>query len=104
MEASRDPCFIADLSVLDPFDPRLPTDILRDYALKFEVRVESTLRDLKECLTEAIKDRNCCKELLDATMEDYDEIRKAYEDELAIFRAELKQRSSGPLAKEVECI
>ena len=57
--ASRDPCFIVDLSVLDPFDPCLPTDILRDYALKFEVRVESTLKDLKECLIEAIKDRDC---------------------------------------------
>jgi len=41
--ASRDLCFIADLSVLDPLDPRLPTDILRDYALEFEVRDENEL-------------------------------------------------------------
>ena len=90
--------------VLDPLDPRLLTNILRDYALEFEVRVESTLRDLRECLTKAIKDRNCCRELLDATVEDYDEIRKAYEAELATLRAELKQRSPAPLAKEAECI
>ena len=44
MEASRDPCFIVDLSILDPLDPRLPADILRDYALEFEVRVKSTLK------------------------------------------------------------
>ena len=49
--ATKDLCFIIDLSVLDPLDPRLPADILRDYALKFEVRVESTFRDLRECLT-----------------------------------------------------
>ena len=49
--ATKDLCFIIDLSVLDLLDPRLPADILRDYALKFEVRVESTFRDLRECLT-----------------------------------------------------
>ena len=45
--ANRDPCFIVDLSILDPLDPRLPVDILRDYGLEFE------FRDLRECLTEA---------------------------------------------------
>ena len=68
--ASRDPCFIVDLSVLDPFDPHLPGDILRDYALDFEVRVKSTLGDLRECLIETIRDKDCCRELLDATVED----------------------------------
>ena len=62
------PCFIVVLSTLDPLNPRLPVDILRDYTLEFEVRVNSTHRDLKECLIKAIKDKNCCKELLDATM------------------------------------
>ena len=49
--ANRDPCFIIDLSVLNPFDSRLLANILRDYTLEFEVRVESTFRDLRECLT-----------------------------------------------------
>jgi len=44
VEASRDSCFIVDLSVLDLLDPGLPVDILRDYALEFEVRVKSTLK------------------------------------------------------------
>lgn len=54
--ANRDLCFIVDLLIPDLFDPYLPTDILRDYALEFEVRVESTLRDLRKCLIEAIRD------------------------------------------------
>jgi len=33
--------------------------------LKIEVRVESTFRDLRECLTKVIKDRDYCKEILD---------------------------------------
>ena len=51
---SRDPYFIVDLLVLDPLDPCLLANILRDYALEFEVRVESTIRELRECLIEAI--------------------------------------------------
>ena len=89
MEASRDPCFIADLSVLDPFDPRLPTDILRDYALKFEVRVESTLRSLRECLVEDIKDRDSCKEAFNIVIEDFDEMGATYETEIVALRVEL---------------
>ena len=72
--ASRVPCIIVVLSVLDPLDPCLLANILRDYALEFEVRVESTLKDLRECLTQAIRDKDCCRELLDATVEDYDEM------------------------------
>ena len=68
------------------------------------VRVESTLRNLREYLTEAIRDKDCCSELLDATMEDYDEIERAYEVELATLRAELEQRSLPPLAMLAECI
>ena len=72
--ATRDPCFIVDLLVLDPFDPYLLVDILRDYTLEFEVRVESTFKDLREPLTKAIKDKDCYKELNDTTVEDYDEM------------------------------
>ena len=96
--------FIVDLYVQDPLVPYLSADILRDYTLDFMDRVESTLRDLKEYLTEAIGDKDCCKELLDATVEDYDEIGRAYEVELATLRAELEQRSLPPLAMEAECI
>ena len=31
----------------------LPADILRDYTLEFEIRVERVLMDLRECLREA---------------------------------------------------
>jgi len=63
---------------------------LKNYTLDFEVRVESTLRDLRKCLTEAIKDRDCCREFLDATVEDYDEMGRAYETELANLKIELE--------------
>ena len=48
------------------------------------------LRDLRECLIEAIRDRDCRKELLDATMEDYDEMGRTYEVKLATLRAKLE--------------
>ena len=54
---------------------------------------ESTLRDLRKCQTEAIRDRGCCKEILDATVEDFDEMGRTYEAEYTTFRVELKQRS-----------
>ena len=44
-------------------------------------------------MTEAIRDRDYCKELLDAMVEDYDEMGRAYEAELATLRAELKKKS-----------
>ena len=88
--SSRDPCFIVDLSVPNPLDPCLSADILKDYALEFEVRVESTIRDLKECLTEAIRDWDCYRELLDAMVEDYDEMERDYEAKLATLRVELE--------------
>ena len=78
-KATRDPCFIIDLSLSDSLDPRLPANILRDYTLEFEVRVERTLRDLRECLEKAIRDRDCCKEAFDAIIEDFDEMRVTYE-------------------------
>ena len=65
-------------------------NILRDYALEFEAIVETTLRDLRKCLIEDIKDRDCCRELLDATVEDCDEMERAYEATLTTFRAELE--------------
>ena len=75
---------------------------MRDYALEFKVRVKSTLRDLRECPKNSIRDRDCYRELLDATMEDYDEMGRTYEAELANLRAKLEQRSLVPSATEVE--
>ena len=88
--SSKDPYFIVDLSIPNPLNPYLSADILKDYALKFEVRVKSTIRDLRECLTEAIRDWDCYKELLDAIVKDHDEMGRAYEAELATFRVELE--------------
>ena len=101
--ASRDPCFIVDLSVPDPLDPCLSIDILRDYTLEFKVKVKSTLRDLRDCLTKAIRDKDCCKEILDFTIEDFDEMGRTYEVKLSTLRVELKQRSLVPSATEAEC-
>ena len=69
--------------VPDPLDLCLPADILRDYTREFKVRVESTLKDLRECLTKTIRDRDYYKEILDATKEDFVEMGKTYEAELA---------------------
>ena len=82
--------------MLDSFDPRLPIDILRDYTLELEIRVEGTLKDLREWLTKAIKDRDCCKEIANSLLEDLDKLSRTYEGELATIREELEQRSPAP--------
>lgn len=71
---------------------------MKDYILEFEVRVESTLRDLRKRLTEAIRDKDCYKEILDATMEDYDEMGRTYEAKLATLRVKLTHRGQIPSA------
>ena len=58
-KATRDPCFIIDLSVPDPLDLHLLVNILREYTLEFKVRVKSTLRGSSDYLIEAIRDRDC---------------------------------------------
>ena len=87
--AIRDPCFIIDLSLLDPLNPRLPADILRNYTLEFEVRVESTLRSLREFLVEAIRDKDYCKEAFNVVIEVFDEMGATYETKLVALRVEL---------------
>ena len=72
--ATRYLCFIIDLLVPDPLDPCLLADILRDYTLEFEVKVKRTLRDMRECLTKAIRDKDCCKKAFDVNVEDFDEM------------------------------
>ena len=98
-----DSCFIIDISISDPFDPHLLVDILRDYILEFEVRVESIRKDLRECLIGAIRDRDCCKEIFYATMEDFDEMGRTYEVELTTLRVDLAQRDQLPSAMDAEC-
>ena len=58
MVRPRDPCFMFDLSSLVSTELPLPADILRDYTLEFEIRIEKALIDLREFLREAIKDRD----------------------------------------------
>ena len=55
---------------------------MRDYTLEFEIRVERALIDLKECLREAVMDRECCRELVDTLMEDIEEISSAHKSKL----------------------
>ena len=82
----------------------LPADTLRDYTLEFEIRVERALADLKECLREVIRDRDCSRELFDMLMEDIEEISSVQEHELITLRAELDRKGLAPLGTEVECV
>lgn len=81
--------FVLDLSL--PVLANLPfsADILRDYTLEFEIRVERALTNLRECLREVVKDRDCSRELADTIMEDIEEISNAQESELIALWAEL---------------
>ena len=68
-----------DLSLLVSTDMPFPVDILRDYTLEFKIRVKRTLTDLKECLREATRDRDCSRELVDTLIEDIEEISSMQE-------------------------
>ena len=68
-----------DLLLLVSTDMPLPVDILRDYTLEFKIRVKKTLTDLKECLREATRDRDCSRELIDTLIEDIEEISSMQE-------------------------
>lgn len=71
----QDPVFVFDLS--SPVSTNMPllVDILRDYTLEFEIRVERTLTNLRECLREAIRDKDYSRGLVDTLMEDIKEMR-----------------------------
>ena len=60
-------------------------DVLRDYNLEFEIRVERALIDLRE----AVRDRDYYRELANTLMEDIEELSSVHESELATLRAEL---------------
>lgn len=85
-------------------DMPLPADILRDYTLEFEIRVERAFADLRECLREAIRDKDCCREIVDTLMEDIKEMSSVQESELATLKAKLNQRGPTPPGTEVECV
>ena len=54
----RDLVFVLDLSLPISTDMPLPADILRDYTLEFEIRVERAFEDLRKCLREAVRDKD----------------------------------------------
>lgn len=64
----RDPVFMLDLSSPVSVDLPLLVDILRDYTLKFKIRVERAFADMRECLREAVRDMDCCMEIVDTLM------------------------------------
>ena len=100
---TQDPVFVFDLSSPVSIDMPLPANILRDYTLEFEIRVERALADLRECLREAVKDKDCCREIADTLIEDIKEMSSVQESELAALRAELNQRGLAPQSTEAEC-
>ena len=63
-----------DLSSLVSTDMPLLVDILRDYTLEFEIRVEKALVDLRGCIREDVKDIDYCRELANTLMEDIEEM------------------------------
>ena len=98
-----DPVFVFDLSLPVSIDMPLPADILRNYTLEFEIRVERALANLRECLREAVRDKDCYREIADTLMEDIKEMRSVQESELAALRAKLDWRGPTPPGIEVEC-
>ena len=101
---TRDPSFVFDLS--SPVSAELPLSInvLRDYTLEFEIKVERTLMDLRKCLKEVVRDRDCCQELANTLIKDIEKINSAYESELVTFRAKLDRRGPSPLGTEAEYV
>ena len=81
--------FSAELSLPVLTELPLPADILRDHTLEFEIKVKRALTDLRECLREAIRDRDYCMEIADTLIEDIEEMSSVQESELATLRAEL---------------
>ena len=63
-----------DLSLPVSTDMPLLADILKAYTLEFKIRVKKALTDLREYLSEAIRNRDCNRELVDTLMEDIKEI------------------------------
>ena len=101
---TRDPSFVFDLSSPILVELPFPADVLRDYTLEYEIRLKRALIDLRECLKEAVKDRDCYNELANTFIEDIEETSNAHDSELATVRAELDRRGLAPLGTEAKCI
>nr|POE95299.1 hypothetical protein CFP56_05659 [Quercus suber] len=82
-----DPVFVFDLSSPVSTDMALPTDILRDYTLEFEIRVKRALSNLRECLREAIRDKDCYTEQADTLIKDIKEMSSLQEHELTALKS-----------------
>ena len=93
-----------DLSSLVSTDMPLLVDILRDYTLEFEIRVEKAFTDLRECLREVIKDRDCYRKLANTFMEDIEEMSSVQEHELAALPSELDRRGPAPPSTKAKCV
>ena len=100
---TRDPIFVFDLSSPVSTDMPLPADILRDSTIKFKIRVERAFTDLRECLREVVKDRDCYREITDTFMEDIEEMSSVQESEHVVLRAELDQRGPALLGIKAKC-
>ena len=98
-----DPIFVLALSSPVSTNLPLPADILRDYTLEFEIKVKSALVDLRECLREAVRDKDCCREIADTLMEDIEEISSVQESELVALREKLNRWGPAPSSTEAEC-
>ena len=57
----KDLVFVFDLSSLVSTNMPLLADILRDYTLEFEIRVKRALANLRECLREVVRNKDCCR-------------------------------------------
>lgn len=93
-----------DLSLPSSVELPLLADVLMGYTLEFEIRVEWALTDLRECLREVIRDKDCCRELANTLMEDIEEIGSVQDSELATHRAELDRRGPSLPSTKTECI
>ena len=101
---TRDLILVLDLSSLVLTDMPLSADILRDYTLEFEIRVERALVNLRECLREAVRDKDYFREIANTLMEDIKEMSSMQENELATLRVELNRKGLAPLNIEAEYI
>ena len=58
---------------------------------------------MTECLREAVRDRDYCRELADTLMEDIEEMSNVQESKFTTFKAELDRRGLAPPGIEAEC-
>ena len=103
-QETKDSSFVFNLSSPVSAEMPIPANVLRNYTLEFKIRVERALMDLRECLREAVMDRDYCRELADTVMEDIKEMSSAHESELATLKAEFNRRGPTPPGTEAECV